>query len=402
MITRTVDSDRIAEFADAVVRAASAGEQGVPGVVAGVTTDKETVYLGHSGVRALDEPDPMTDDTVFAIFSTTKAIAGTAVLQLVESGDLDLDAPAREYEPRLGDVAVIEGFDDRGQPRLRAPRSEITTRHLLTHTAGFAYDFFDEVYARLAAEHGQPSIVTSTMASLQTPLLFDPGTAWEYGTNIDWAGLVVERIAGKRLGEVITERILAPLGMSDTAFTRTDSMRERTATIHHRAADGSLAPDHDFTLPDEPEVHMGGHGLYSTVGDYLKFIRMWLADGRADSGEPILSPATVDLAARNHLPGSMKITRLPGVIPSLSNDAEFFPGMPKSWALTFMINEHDAPTGRPAGSLAWAGLANLYYWIDRQNRIGGYWATQILPFADAGSVGGYLDFETAVYASLQR
>ena len=89
---------------------------------------------------------------------------------------------------------------------------------------------------------------------------------------------------------------------------------------------------------------------------------------------------------------------LPGVIPTVSNDAEFFPGMPKSWALTFMINDEDAPTGRPAGSLAWAGLANLYYWIDRRCGLGGFWATQILPFADATSVGGYLEFETAVYA----
>ena len=112
---------------------------------------------------------------------------------------------------------------------------------------------------------------------------------------------------------------------------------------------------------------MGGHGLYSTVGDYLRFIRMWLDDGRADSGEQVLRPETVEFAARNHL-GDLKIKGLPGVIPSLSNDAEFFPGMPKSWALTFMINDEDAPTGRPAGSLAWAGLANLYYWIDRQHR----------------------------------
>jgi len=105
------------------------------------------------------------------------------------------------------------------------------------------------------------------------------------------------------------------------------------------------------------------------------------------------------MAAANGL-GSLKIKGLPGVIPSLSNPADFFPDMPKSWGLTFMINDEAAPTGRPAGSLAWAGLANLYYWIDRQNGIGGFWATQILPFVDAPSVGGYLDFETVVYQAL--
>jgi methyl acetate hydrolase len=108
------------------------------------------------------------------------------------------------------------------------------------------------------------------------------------------------------------------------------------------------------------------------------------------------------MAVQNGLKGDMKIKGLPGVIPSLSNPAEFFPGMPKSWALTFMLNDEDAPTGRPAGALAWAGLANLYYWIDRKNGIGGFWATQILPFVDTASVVGYLELETAAYGSAMK
>jgi methyl acetate hydrolase len=140
---------------------------------------------------------------------------------------------------------------------------------------------------------------------------------------------------------------------------------------------------------------MGGHGLYSTAGDYTKFIRMWLNDGDSPGGR-VLQQSTVEMAAANGL-GEMKIKGLPAVLPKITNYAEFFPGMPKSWALTFMVNDEEAPTGRPAGALAWAGLANLYYWIDRQNGIGGFWATQIFPFADPTSVTGYFDFETAVY-----
>ena len=143
---------------------------------------------------------------------------------------------------------------------------------------------------------------------------------------------------------------------------------------------------------------MAGHGLYSTVEDYVKFIRMWLNDGMGPGG-PILAKETVEMAVQNGL-GEMKIKGLPAVDPFLTNYAEFFPGMPKSWALSFMINDEDAPTGRPAGALAWAGLANLYYWIDRQNGVGGFWATQIFPFADGTSVGGFMDFETAIYNNL--
>ena len=340
----------------------------------------------------------MTTDSVFAIFSTTKAITGTAVLQLVEEGRLDLDAPAEKYAPEIGEAQVLEGFDAAGKPRLRAPKRAVTTRMLLLHTAGFGYDFFNEQYNRLAKEHGQPSVITSAKASLRTPLLFDPGDDWEYGSNIDWAGQVVEGITGKRLGEVMRERIFAPLGMASTAFTLSPDMRGRLAAMHQREADGSLKPMPDFELPQEPEVHMGGHGLYATVGDYCRFIRMWLNDGAGEHGR-VLKPETVRMAVQNGL-GDKKVKLLPGVIASLSNDAEFFPGLSKSWALTFMINDEPAPTGRPAGALGWAGLPNLFYWIDRQNGIGGFWATQVFPFADPTSFGGYMDFETAVYGNL--
>ncbi|MPY77850.1 MAG: serine hydrolase [Actinophytocola sp.] len=390
-------SSDLAQAADAVLDRMTTGSSRVPGVAAIATDRERNIYEGARGVRSLGDDTPMTTDTVCAIFSTTKAIAGTACLQLVEDGALDLDVPAKDYAPAIGQVQVIDGFDEEANPKLRPPKRDITTRMLLLHTAGFGYDFFNETYNRLAQEHGQPSVITASHASICTPLLFDPGDDWEYGSNIDWAGQVVENITGKRLGEVMRERILEPLGMTSTAFSMTDDMRSRLAKIHQRQDDGSLKPL-DLELPQDPEVHMAGHGLYSTGDDYVKFIRMWLNDGQGPSGR-ILKKETVEMAARNGL-GEKKIKGLPGVLPSLSNYAEFFPGMPKSWALTFMINDEEAPTGRPAGSLAWAGLANLYYWIDRQNGVGGFWATQIFPFADPTSVGGYLDFETAVYDSM--
>ncbi|HMN73466.1 MAG TPA: serine hydrolase domain-containing protein [Rhodoblastus sp.] len=384
--------------ADAILQGVVSSQPRVPGVVAMATDRRANIYAGAAGKRRLDRPDDMTTDSVFAIFSTTKAITGTAALQLVEEGKLDLDAPAKNYAPDIGRLQVIDGFDASGAPKLRAPKRDITTRMLLLHTAGLGYDFFNEVYLRLAAERGQPSVITCSHASLMTPLLRDPGEKWEYGTNIDWAGQVVEGITGQRLGDVFATRIFAPLGMTDTAFAMNPSMRARLAAIHARNADGSLTPT-DIELPPDPEVHMGGHGLYGTVGDYMRFIRMWLNDGAGEHGR-VLKPETVAMAEKNGL-GKLKITPFKSAIPSLSNDAEFFPGMPKSWALTFMVNEEQAPTGRPAGALGWAGLANSFYWIDRKNGVGGYWATQILPFADPVSFGGYMAFETAVYDSLK-
>ena len=385
--------------ADAVLKGVVTSDPRVPGVVAMATDRKRNIYEGALGKRRLDQDADMTTDSVFAIFSTTKAITGTAVLQLVEDGKLDLDAPAKNYAPDIGTLQVIEGFDDSGNPKLRPPKRDITTRMLMLHTAGFGYDFFNEHYNRLANEKGQPSVITASKKALMTPLLFDPGERWEYGSNIDWCGQIIEGITGKRLGDICKERIFAPLGMNETSFTLTPAMRERLAGMHQRNADGSLTPL-DFELPADPELHMGGHGLYATVGDYMRFIRMWLNDGNGENGR-VLKAETVKMAVMNGL-GDKKIKMLPGVIPSLSNDAEFFPGLSKSWAFTFMVNDDEAPTGRPAGALGWAGLANLFYWIDRQNGFGGFWATQILPFGDPASFGGYVDFETAFYNSLRK
>jgi methyl acetate hydrolase len=371
---------------------------GVPGVVAMITNRSGNIYEGAAGKRSLGGSQPMTTDSVFEIYSTTKAITGTATLQCVEEGKLDLDAPAKNYVPDIGKLEVLDGFDADGNPKLRAPKRDITTRMLMLHTAGLGYDFFNASYLRLAQERGQPSVITCLKASLMTPLLFDPGDKWEYGSNIDWCGQIVESIRGKRLGEVMAERIFAPLGIEDMAFSLAPSMRERLATMHQREADGSLTPLPDMQLPADPEVDMGGHGLHSSIGEYMKFIRMWLNDGMGPNGR-VLNQETVETAVRNGLQAHQTVTVLPGVIPTISNDAEFFPGLKKSWSYTFMVNDEDAPTGRPAGALGWAGLPNLFYWIDRKNGFGGYWATQILPFADPISFGGYMEFETAAYAA---
>jgi methyl acetate hydrolase len=383
---------------DGILQRVTTGKSRVPGAVAMVTDRSANIYEGASGLRSLSTTDPMTTGTVFAIFSTTKAITGTAILQCVEESKLDLDAPAKTYAPDIGKVQVLDGFDADGKPRLRAPKRDITTRMLMLHTAGFGYDIFNANYNRLAQEHGQPSVITASKAALMTPLLFDPGDKWEYGSNLDWCGQIVERIRGKRLGEVMKEHIFRPLGMEDIAFSLTTSMRSRLAVIHQREADGSLTPLPDLQLPPDPEVHMGGHGLYASIGEYMKFIRMWLNDGAGPHGR-VLKPETIEAAVRNGLQAHQKVVMLPGVIPSLSNDADFFPGLNKSWSYTFLINDEAAPTGRPAGAIGWAGLANTFFWIDRKSGLGGYWATQILPFADPVSFTGYMDFETATYAA---
>ena len=382
--------------ADALLQGAVAGGD-VPGVVAVATGWDGTIYEGGFGERVLGGGVTMTPDTVGWIASMTKAVTGTAAMQLVEQGKLDLDRPADEWVPELGAAEVLEGFDDAGAPKTRPPKRPITLRHLLTHTAGFGYEIWSHEVIRHQEAKGIPGIISCEHAALTTPLLFDPGERWMYGINIDWAGKMVEAVSGKRLGAYMQEHIFEPLGMRDTAFRLRPDMRARLARIHQRGDGDGFAPL-DLEIPEEPEFDMGGGGLYGTAPDYLKFVRMILNRGTAD-GDRVLRPETVDLMARNQM-GECRVCALATAMPPLSNDAEFFPGMPKTWGLTFMINTADAPTGRSAGSLAWGGLANSYFWIDPSKGVGGVYLTQVLPFADQKSLPLFLEFERTVYGNL--
>ena len=387
----------IQRSADAILSEAVA-EGAVPGVVAGVTSAEDDLYLAGFGERVLGGGDEMTPDTVGWIASMTKAVTGAAAMQLVEQERLNLDSPAASVIPYLGEVGVLEGFDDDGKPRTRPPRRAITLRHLLTHTTGFSYEIWSDAIVRFQEATSTPGIITCENAALTTPLLFDPGDRWDYGINLDWAGKMVEAVSGQSLGEYLRENLLGPLGMNDTAFRITDGMRARLAKIHQRGEDGALEPQMELEIPQDPEFEMGGGGLYGTVGDYLRFIRMILNRGRAN-GEQVLKPETVDMMSRNQM-GDTRVCELKTAIPPLSHDAEFFPGLPKSWGLSFMINNEEAPTGRSAGSLGWAGLANSFFWIDPTKGIGGAYLTQVLPFIDEKSFPLYTAFERAAYEAL--
>lgn len=364
----------------------------VPGVVAMAADDSGIIYQGAFGRRSLASDAPMTLDTVFRIASMTKAITGTAAMQMVEQGRLSLDQPAGEIVPELAAPQVLEGFDSAGKPVLRPAREKITLRRLLTHTSGFVYDTWNANQAHYAQVTGLPAARTGKLAALRAPLGFEPGERWEYGIGIDWAGRMVEAVNGGANLEVYMRReIFGPLGMRDSGFDPRPDWASRTVTVHARQADGSLVPTETAPPPANREFYPGGGGLFSTAPDYITFLRALMAGGGL-----VLKPETVALMAQNHM-GGLNVEKLTTYNPPFSNDAEFFPGMDKKWGLTFMINTRDTPSGRSAGSLAWAGINNTYFWLDPNKRVAGVLMTQILPFADAGVLRLLDRFEAAVY-----
>ncbi len=373
-------------------RAAESGD--IPGVAAAAATRDGVIFEGAFGTRDLATGAPMTPDTVVWIASMTKAITGACAMQLVEQGKLALDGEIAAVLPELGRVQVLDGFDAAGQPRLRAPKRPITLRHLLTHTSGFTYDIWNADMGRHMEAAGIPGIISCQNAALTTPLVFDPGEKWEYGISIDWAGKAIEAISGQTLAAYMTDHVLAPLGMADTAFRIGEAQRQRLAKIHARTPDGLVSTD--MELPQEPEFHMGGGGLYATVGDYLKFTQMILHGG-SFGGVRVLQPQTVAAMTQNAM-GGLVCNPMKTAAPGASNDVDFVAGM--KWGLSFLINPQALPTGRSANSLAWAGLANSYFWIDPARGVTGVYAAQLLPFFDPKAVAAFQAFETAVYQAV--
>ncbi|MGB3244102.1 MAG: serine hydrolase domain-containing protein [Sulfitobacter sp.] len=379
---------------DAALRAhVDAGE--IPMAVGGITDASGTTYLAAFGESTLGSGETVTEDSVFNMASMTKAITATAAMQLVEQGKLDLDSPISTWIPDAANLEVLDGFDGDGKPVLRPAAREITLRDLMTHSAGTTYTLWDaELQQYSDAVGGMPSLDYDEPSTWMQPLKFDPGTRWEYGIAIDWIGRLVQEVSGQSLGTYMKANIFDPLGMESTGYKLTDSMAERRVENHLRQEDGSLEVA-EWNGQTDPVREYGGGGLYGTTPDYLKFIRMILNNG-SGNGNQILKPETVADMSTNQM-GDVRVEMLHTTNSDRSLDAEFFPGLEKSWGLSFMINEEDAPTGRPAGSLAWAGLYNTFFWIDPSNGVGGVFMSQLLPFVDEKVLQAFYDFESAYY-----
>lgn len=373
---------------DAVLRATLAASK-LPGLAAMAATRDGILHAGAVGERSPGEP--MTLDSVARIASMTKAITSVVALRLVERGLLTLDDPICDVLPELVEPMVFERFGIDGRAILHKATVSITLRQLLTHTAGYGYDTWNQPLAHLNTSLGIARIPTSAEELRQVPLLFEPGTHWNYGINTDIVGRACEVVSGLRLDALIEAEITGPLGMVDTMFVTTPSQEARRITIQRRLPDGTLraAP---MVVPDHLPFMAGGGGLHSTAADYMKFLQAILSGS-------ILGPAMFDEMTRPQT-GDINMVPMLAAVPEMSCDVHLYPDMEVKWSLGFMMNMQQTAEGRSAGSLAWAGLCNSYYWVDLRRGVCGVFMAQVLPFADPATLGAFAAYEAAVYRSL--
>jgi methyl acetate hydrolase len=368
----------------------------VPHVVAIAADGDGVSYECGIGSRSPGEDVTVDGDTRFRIMSMTKIVVTVAALRLMEQLKLDLDAPVEEYCPEFAGVQVLTGIGA-GRPVTRPPTAKATVGQLITHTSGLAYGFWNAGMRAWAQAVHAPSVLSGSNQVFDAPMVAEPGTEFIYGVGTDWLGKVVEAAAGRGLDEAVRQAITEPLGMTETGFALSDEQRADVAPVHRRGPDGRWAAGETQLRPD-PDYWSGGNGLYSTPRDYLRFQRMLLGDGTSPDGVTVLRPETVRDAFANQIGALGFPADIPTADPASAFGLHVGPGY--TWGYGLLVNLHDEPGRRRAGSGAWAGFFNTHFWVDRTAGVTGAIYTQLLPFLEPAAMQMYQDFETALYAGL--
>jgi methyl acetate hydrolase len=377
---------------DAVLARAVAGGD-LPYAVGAVARGHGVVWSGAAG----DSSDGHTagPETLFALWSMTKAIGGLAAMILVDRGQLSLETEVREVLPQFGKLQVLESMGPEG-PVLRPARRPATLRHLLTHTSGLAYDAFDEKMYAFQNATGIPQAATGSYQALNYPLMFDPGDGWAYGIGVDWAGYMVQQVDGRAVDQFCREEIFRPLGMTNTTF-EADDVPARRAQVYKRAAGGSWERT-EYGVPAHPEFYGLGHALWSTAPDYIQFLRLLLTDGELDGYRFVSADAMKLIRENQMLEGNVPV--LEPYIQTSRRVDYLFDKTPMTHTAASMRTERDIPGMRAAGSLWWAGFLNTFYWVDPANDVTAVLMTQTLPFCDSGFMRTWETFEHSVYSQI--
>ena len=360
----------------------------LPGWLLVVSRRGRLAHVSRYGSRDLEAGLPVEPDTLWRLYSMTKPVTSVAAMMLYEEGMFELSDPVSRFIPAFADVRVYAGGSD--QRQVTVPATEpVRIWHLLTHTAGLTYGFLrvhpvDALYRAAGFEWAWPAgmdLAQACEAWAGFPLLFQPGTEWNYSVATDVLGRVVEVASGQRLDEFFAARILGPLGMPDTGFYAGGEAAGRLAALYVPAAGGTTARlDSLGRVPRKPaRLNSGGGGLLGTAADYHRFLHMLLDTPGSPAGEldgiRLLSPRTVRYMGRNHLPGGLDLETFGR--PLYAESA--FGGVGFGLGFGVVIDPVLSRVVCSEGELAWGGAASTGFWIDQREELAVAFYTQLLP-----------------------
>ena len=364
----------------------------VPGVVAIVASKNQILYFNSFGLRDVAQKKPMTTDSIFRIASMTKPVTSAAIMLLQEQSKLRIDDPVSKYLPEFKDREVIANFSAADTSfTTRKATGEVLIRHLLSHTAGLAYGFSNSMVGPLQQKTGKQAE--------DLPLLYDPGTRWTYSGSTKVLGRVVERASGISLDRFLDDNFFKPLGMKDTFYTVPSRERERVVTTHSRN-NGKLTES-----PNPANISSavaGDGGLSSTAADYIRFLQMFLNDGKSQ-GKAILNKASIQAMTKNQI-GNVVVDTQPAALPNLTRPFPVAPSAGRDkFGFGFEITASNKENSnlRSPGSYTWAGIFNTHFWVDPKREIAAVLMIQVLPFYDDSVMTLYHDFEEAIGKNLR-
>jgi methyl acetate hydrolase len=368
-------------------------DQGLaPGVVAVVASKNKVLYYKAFGMQDVAARKPMAADSIFRIASMTKPVTSAAIMLLQEQGKLRLDDPVSKYLPEFKDREVVANFNPADSSfTTRKAAGEVLIRHLLSHTSGLAYSFSNTTVGPLQQKIGKPAE--------DLPLLYDPGTKWTYSGSTKVLGRVVEKASGMPLDRFLDDNFLKPLGMIDTSYAVPSSKRERVVTTHTRN-NGRLNE-----TPNPANIASavaGDGGLSSTAADYIKFLQMFLGDGKYQ-GKTILSKSSIQAMTRNQI-GNVVVDTQPAALPNLTRPFPVAPSAGRDkfgYGFEITASNKENTNLRSPGSYTWAGIYNTHFWVDPRREIAAVLMVQVLPFYDDSVMKLYQDFEEAIGKNLR-
>ena len=347
---------------DAYIKNEIAGNK-IPGAIMMIQRNGKTAYYRSLGVRDPGTKEPMTANTIFRIYSMSKPITTVAAMMLVEEGKLQLEEPLSKYIPAFADVKVgveKKGEDGKMGLDLVAPKRPISIQDLMRHTSGLTYGFFGEglvkkayVDANIFAGDVDNAEFAERLAKL--PLVYQPGTTWDYSQSTDILGRVIEVVSGKSLYQFEKERLLDPLGMKDTAFYVTDPVK-KSLVAEPFPNDRKIGAGAEMNDPRVVrKLESGGGGMVSTIGDYARFTQMLLNGGVLD-GKRYLSPKTIAYMGSNHIGPAA------GVVPG----PYYLPGPGFGFGLGFAVRTEAgvSPIEGSVGEMNWSGAGGTTFWVD--------------------------------------
>ena len=365
-----------------------------PGVAELVVDRQGILFEGAGGNADIETNAAMRTNAIFNIASMTKPVTSVAIMMLMEQGKLKLDDPVSKYLGAAYDhPQVISKFNETGATyETRPAKNVMTIRHLLSHTSGIGYSFTNPIEFALVNK--------TKKGEWELPLLDDPGTKWNYSASTRVLGFIVEKVTGSPLEPWYQEHIFKPLGMVDTSWAVAADKQSRLPVQYTRFS-GTLTALPKTPVPATPTAPFRGDGgLYSTIEDYSRFVRMLLNDGTLGSAK-ILTPASVKMMGENQI-GSIFVERQPDADKQRTRPFPLGAGRDK-FGLGFQLASNDPSTAkfRSPGSMSWAGIFNTEFWVDPVKHIGGVHMMQLLPFYDDGAISALRGFEETVYRELK-